>query len=107
MTAMSGVWLAPLYGWLCRSTSPGRSSIPRSVDGLHHPLRVGHQRADVQRRVVGLGDLLAARVQQRGAHVLGLADERGARAADELMGHLLGDRVQLAADDLQEDGVDP
>ena len=106
MTAMSGEWLAPLYGWLCSEHVAGAQLDPALLDRLHHPLRVGDERADVQRRVVGLGDLLAARVQQRAAHVLGLADEHGARAADELVGHLLGDRVQLAADDLQQDRVD-
>ena len=64
------------------------------------------QRADVHRRRVGLAELTALGVEDARAEVLGLADDRGVAHPEEDAGHLLGDRVEGAAEHSQRDRVD-
>ena len=63
-------------------------------DGVRH-------RAEVDGDVLGLGDHPAALVEERGRAVAPLLDVRRERGADEGGAHLLGDRAQRAADDLE------
>ena len=62
--------------------------------------RLGH-RAEVHRDVLGLGDHPPALVEERGRAVAPLLDVGGERGADERRAHLLGDRPQRAADNLE------
>ena len=66
------------------------------LDDLRH-------RAHEHRRRVRLGQLVALRVEDAGAEVLGLADDRRVRHAVEDAGHLLGDRRERAADHAHQD----
>ena len=66
------------------------------LDDLRH-------RAHEHRRRVRLGQLVALRVEDAGAEVLGLADDRRVGHAVEDAGHLLGDGGEGAADHAHED----
>ena len=66
------------------------------LDDLRH-------RAHEHRRRVGLGEVVALAVEDAGAEVLGLADDRGVGHAVEHARHLLRDRGERAADDAHQD----
>ena len=68
--------------------------------------QIAGQRTDVHRRRVRFAERIVVPVEQTRAEVLALADDRGIGHAVEHVAHLLGDRVQRAADDLQCDRVD-
>ena len=77
------------------------------------PLEVAHEaadvpgeRADVHRRRVRLAELAALRVEDPGAEVLGLADDRRVGHPEQDARHLLRDRVERAAEDAHRDRVD-
>ena len=86
-----------MNGSFSTKTSSGAGSCRR--DGGD---RVGH-RAEVDRDVLGLGDHPAPRVEQRGGAVPPLLDVRGERGADEDGAHLVGDRAERGAYDLELD----
>ena len=65
-------------------------------DGLRH-------RAEMYRDVLGLGDHPAVAVEERGRAVAALLDVRGEGGADERRAHLLRDRAERAAEDLELD----
>ena len=67
-----------------------------ALDDLRHG-------AHEHRRGVRLGDVVALRVKQARAEVLGLADDRRVRHAVEHTRHLLGDGVERAADHAHQD----
>jgi hypothetical protein len=67
---------------------------------------VPRQRADVHRRGVRLAQLPTLGVEDAGAEVLGLADDRGVGHAEQHARHLLGDGVEGAAEDTHRDRVD-
>ena len=96
-SVMSGRCVPPVNGSLRMQTSSGAGSCAH--DGGD---RVGH-RAEVDGDVLGLHDHPAALVEQRGRAVAPLLDVRGEGGADEHRAHLLGDRAQAAADDLELD----
>src|SRR5712691_8352839 len=64
------------------------------------------QRADVHRRRVRLAELPSFSVEDACAEILRLANDRRVAHAEENAGHLLGDRVERAAEDAQRDRVD-
>ena len=64
--------------------------------------REGHH-AQVDRDVTALGDEPAARVGERARQVARLLEERGARGAHDDEAHLIRDRVDRVAHDLQRD----
>ena len=64
--------------------------------------RLGH-RAEVHRDVLGLRDHATVLVEERRRAVAPLLDVRRERGADEHRSHLLGDRAERRADDLQLD----
>ena len=102
-TAMSGECEAPRYGWLWMMTSPSSIS---PLEALEEAADVPGQRADVHRRRLRLAELAPLGVEDAGAEVLGLADDRAVAHAEEDAGHLLGDGVERAAEHAQGDRVD-
>src|SRR5262249_11396378 len=64
------------------------------------------QRADVHRRRVGLAELTPLGVEDAGAEVLRLADDRRVAHPEQDAGHLLGDRVEGPAEHAERDRVD-
>ena len=101
--ATSGECEAPRYGWLWTITSPSSIS---PLEPVEEAADVPGQRADVHRRRVRLADLAALRVEDAGAEVLRLADDRGVAHPEQDAGHLLRDRVERAAEHAQRDRVD-
>ncbi len=69
-----------------------------ALDDLRH-------RAHEHGRRVRLGDLVALGVEEPGAEVLGLADDRRVGDPEEDRAHLLRDRLERSADDAHEHGV--
>ena len=68
---------------------------------------VARQRARLERRALRrLGDLVACRVHDGGAEILGLPDQARMRHAHELEAHLDGDRLQRAVDHVRGDRID-
>ena len=100
---MSGVCVAPLYGWLWAMMSP--SWIPSSPSSRITPLTI----FGIAPMNIGVesdsGDLVALDVEEPGAEVLGLADDRRVGDPEEDRAHLLGDRLEGAADHAHEHGV--
>ena len=76
------------------------------LEAVEEAADVPGQRADVHRRRVGLAQLAALGVEDAGAEVLGLADDRRVAHPEEDARHLLGDRVERAAEHAQGDRVD-
>ena len=77
------------------------------LEAAQDAAHVARDGAELQRRGVGrLGQLAPLRVEQRGAEVLGLADDRGVAHARQPPAHLQGDRLQRAAQHLGVDGAD-
>ena len=74
----------------------------RGVVGADGGDRLRHG-AEVHRDVLGLRHHAARLVEERGRAVAALLDVRGERRADEHGAHLLGDRAQAAAEDLELD----
>src|SRR5581483_7166944 len=64
------------------------------------------QRADVHRRRVRLAQFAPLRVEDPGAEVLGLADDRRVAHPEEDAGHLLRDRVERSAEDAERNWID-
>ena len=77
-----------------------------AVEPVQEAADVPGQRADVHRRRVRLAQLASLGVEDPGAEVLGLADDRRVAHPEEHARHLLGDRVERAAEDAQRDRVD-
>src|SRR5919204_354802 len=77
-----------------------------TAERVHEAADVPGQRADVHRRRVGLAQLPALGVEDAGAEVLGLADDRRVAHPEEHARHLLRDRVKGAAEHTQRDRVD-
>ena len=73
--------------------------------GVHAPDRVHRvrHRAEVNGDVLGLGDQPTAVVEQRRRAVAPLLDVGGEGGADQDGAHLLGDRAEGAAENLQLD----
>src|SRR5262245_24504345 len=69
-----------------------------ALEASHEAADVPGQRADVHRRRVGLAQLPAFGVEDAGAEILRLADDRGVAHPEEDARHLLGDRVKGAAE---------
>ena len=67
---------------------------------------IARQRADMQRRRFRLAQRVEIGVEQSGAEILRLADDRGKRHAVEHMPHFFGDGLQRAVDHLQRDRID-
>jgi hypothetical protein len=70
---------------------------------LHHRRHRIRHRAEVDGNVLGLHDHPSLLVEERRRAVSPLLDVRRERGADEHGAHLLGDRAQARADDLQLD----
>ncbi len=64
------------------------------------------QRADVHRRRVRLAELAPLRVEDPGAEVFRLADDRRVAHAEQHARHLLGDGMERPAEHTQRDRVD-
>ncbi len=77
-----------------------------AVEVSHEAADVPGQRADVHRRRVRLAELAPFGVEDAGAEVLGLADDRRVAHPEEDARHLLRDRVERAAEHAQRDRVD-
>ena len=60
----------------------------------------------MHRRRVGFAQSVVVAVEQTRAKILALTNDRGIRHAVEHVAHLLGDRVEGAADDLKGDRID-
>ena len=73
---------------------------------VEEPAYVPGEGADVHRGRLGLAELAALRVEDAGAEILGLADDRRVAHAEENTGHLLRDRVEGAAKHAQGNRVD-
>ena len=72
----------------------------------HEPLRRELQGPEMDRNRRGLRDGLAPDVEQRGRRVEALFDDRRRRALEQRQLHLVGDRVEPVAEDLEEDRID-
>ena len=92
---MSGRCVPPAYGSLRTKTSSRCGLL-----GQHRRDGVGH-RAEMDGNVLGLGDHAAALVEQGGRAVAPLLDVGRERGADEHGAHLLGDRAERAAENLE------
>ena len=79
--------------------APGRDALEKLLHGERH-------HAHVDRDVAPLGDQPPFGVGQRGGQVARLFQQRRARRAHEHDAHLLRDRVERVADDLERDGMD-
>ncbi len=77
-----------------------------ALEPVQEAADVPGQRADVHRRRVGLAQLAALRVEDAGAEVLGLADDRRVAHAEEDARHLLRDGVEGAAEHAERDRID-
>ena len=94
-SVMSGRCVPPAYGSLRTKTSSGCGLL-----GQRRRNRVGH-RAEVDGNVLGLGDDPAAFVEEGGGAVAPLLDVGREGGADEDGAHLLGDRAERAAENLE------
>ena len=77
-----------------------------ALEVAHETADVPGQRADVHRRRVRLAELATLVVEDPGAQVLGLADDRRVRHPEEHARHLLRDGVERAAEHAQRDRID-
>ena len=82
------------------------AGLPGVVQGLVDPPQVGRDRADVHRRRIRFAERVEVAIEEPGAQVLRLPDDRRVGHAVEHMPHLFRDRVQRAADHLEGDRVD-
>jgi hypothetical protein len=71
-----------------------------------HVRQEGDEAAEVHRDVLGLAQRVAAPVEERGRAVAALLDVGRVAGADQRLAHLLDDRGERAADDLDGDRVD-
>ena len=77
-----------------------------ALQGVPNPFEIARQRANVERRRLRLAQGVELGVEEPGAQVLGLADDRGEGHPVEDVAHLLRDGVERPADHLQGDGID-
>ena len=82
------------------------AGLPGVVQRLVDPPQVGRDGADVHRRRIRFAERVEVAVEEPGAEILRLPDDRRIGHAVEHMAHLLRDRVQGTADHLQGDRVD-
>ena len=80
--------------------------LDRAFEPLEEAADVPRQRADVHRRRVRLAELAALCVEDAGAEVLGLADDRRVAHPEEHARHFLRNRVEGAAEHAQRDRID-
>ena len=82
------------------------AGLPGVVQRLVDPSQVGRNGADMHRRRIGFAERVEVAIEEPGAEILRLPDDRRIGHAVEHMTHLLRDRMQGTADHLQGDGVD-
>src|SRR5436190_1086245 len=80
--------------------------LDRLAEPIEEAADVPGKRPDVHRRRVRLAELAPLRVEDAGAEILGLADDRRVAHAEEDARHLLRDGVEGAAEHPQRDRVD-
>ena len=82
------------------------AGLPGVVQGFVDPPKVGRDGADMHRRRIRFAKRIEVAVEEPGAEILRLPNDRRVGHAVEHMPHLLRDRVQCTADHLQGDRVD-
>ena len=70
-----------------------------ALETLEKAADVPGERADVERCRVRLADLTALRVEDAGAEILRLADDRRVAHSEQNARHFLGDGMECAAED--------